>query len=77
MALCVDSSDPPYAFVLIGDDRATTDENSDECGASRRAARYVGEEKAEKHGRLNAGEVMLLVRGVLIRVVTENNTTGE
>jgi hypothetical protein len=77
VTLCVDSSDPPYAFVLIGDDRATTDENPDECGASRRAARYVGEEKAEEHGRLNACEVMMLVRGVLIRVVTENNITGE
>ena len=50
--LCMDSSEPPYAFVLIEDDRL----NLDECCVSRRATRYVGEEKAEEYGKPNAGE---------------------
>lgn len=77
VALCVDSSDPPYAFVLI-EGTTTTTEDGDQpfYWSTRNAARYVGEEKAEEFGKLNAGEGMMLVR-VTPRHVVSENMTGE
>lgn len=78
VAMCVDSSDPPYAYVLI-EGTTTTSEDLDELlhWSTRNAARYVGGEKAEEYGEMNAGEGMMLVRVTPIKVVTENNITGE
>lgn len=78
VALCVDDENPPYAFVLI-EGTATTAEDPDEMlrVSTRNAARYVGEEKAEEYGWLNAAEGEMLVRVTPSKVVTENNTTGE
>lgn len=78
VALCVDDEDPPYAFVLI-EGTAATSEYQDELlrWSTRLAARYVGEEKAEEYGELNAGEGEMLVRVTPTKVVTESNITGE
>ncbi len=78
VALCVDSSDPPYAFVLIEGTTTTTEDQEDLLyWSTRNAARYVGEAKVEEYGRLNAGEGMMLVRVTPSHVVSENNITGE
>lgn len=45
--------------------------------STRNATRYVGEEKADEYGRLNAGDGMMLVRVTPAKTVTENNVTGE
>ena len=78
VALCVDDENPPYAFVLIEGDTTTT-EDPDELlsWSTRLAARYVGEEKADEYGRLNASEGEMLVRVRPGKTVTENNTMGE
>lgn len=76
VAICVDSSDPPYAYVLI-EGTTTTTEDPDELlyWSTRNAAGYVGEEKAEEYGKLNAGEGMMLVRVTPGHVVSENSIT--
>ena len=38
---------------------------------------YVGAERAQEYGRLNAGKGMLLVRITPEKVVSENNITGD
>lgn len=78
VAICVDDERPPYAFVMI-EGTASTTEDPDEMlrWSTANAARYVGKEKADQHGRLNAAEGMMLVRVSPYKVVTENNTTGE
>ena len=78
VALCVDDENPPYAFVLI-EGATTTTEDQDELlsWSTRLAARYVGEEKADEYGRLNASEGEMLVRVRPGKTVTENNTMGE
>ena len=78
VALCVEEDDPPYAFVLV-EGTASTTENPEEVlrWSTRNAARYVGEQKADEYGRLNAGDGMMLVRVTPVKTVTENNVTGE
>ena len=78
VALCVEEDDPPYAFVLV-EGTASTTENPEEVlrWSTRNAARYVGEQKADEYGRLNAGDGMMLVRVTPAKTVTENNVTGE
>ena len=78
VALCIDDEKPPYAFVMV-EGAATTTEDPDEMlyWSTANAARYVGEEKAEEYGRLNAAEGEMLVRVRPEKIVTENNTTGE
>lgn len=78
VALRVDGSDPPYTFVLIEGTTITTEDQEELLyWSTRSAARYVGEEKAEEYGRMNAGEGMMLVRVMPSHVVSENNITGE
>lgn len=78
VAVCVDDENPPYAFVMIEGTTTITEEPDEMLRFSTRlAARYVGEEKAEEYGRLNAAEGEMLVRVRPDKVVTENNTTGE
>ena len=77
-AMCVDDENPPYAFVMI-EGTATTTEDPNEMlrFSTANAARYVGEEKADEYGRMNAAEGEMLVRVSPDKIVTENNTTGE
>ena len=66
------------AFVLIeGCASVSTDPDEVLRASTLNARRYVGAERAEEYGRLNAGEGMLLVRITPEKVVSENNITGE
>lgn len=62
-ALCVDEEIAPYAFITI-EGTVTMSENQDEMvvWATRIAARYMGEDKAEEYGRRNAVPGEMLVR---------------
>ena len=65
MALCVDADIPPYDFVML-EGRAELSEDLDEVRrwATRIAARYMGEERAEEFGDRNGvpGELLVRVR---------------
>ena len=63
IALCVDDERPPYSFVVIeGIAEVSDDVEATLPWATRIAARYMGEDKAEAFGRRNAGPGELLVR---------------
>ncbi|MBJ7902386.1 PPOX class F420-dependent oxidoreductase [Streptomyces sp. NPDC003656] len=63
VALCVDDDRPPYSFVVLnGDARLTEDLDQVRHWATRIAARYVGEERAEEFGARNGVPGELLVR---------------
>lgn len=65
VALCVDADVPPYDFVML-EGRAELSEDLDEVRrwATRIAARYMGEERAEEFGDRNGvpGELLVRVR---------------
>ncbi|GHH88769.1 PPOX class F420-dependent oxidoreductase [Streptomyces capitiformicae] len=65
VALCVDADIPPYDFVML-EGRAELSEDLDEVRrwATRIAARYMGEERAEEFGDRNGvpGELLVRVR---------------
>ncbi|QXE33188.1 PPOX class F420-dependent oxidoreductase [Streptomyces sp. GMY02] len=62
-ALCVDDERPPFAFVVI-QGRAEIDEDPGQlrAWATRIAARYMGEDRAEEYGERNGVPGELLVR---------------
>jgi PPOX class probable F420-dependent enzyme len=62
-SMCVDDERPPFSFVAISGP-VTLSEDLDEMleWATRIAARYMGEELAERYGRRNAVDGELLVR---------------
>ncbi|OIK06310.1 PPOX class F420-dependent oxidoreductase [Streptomyces monashensis] len=63
VALCVDDERPPFSFVVL-QGRAELDDDLPEIRrwATRIAARYVGEERAEEYGARNGVPGELLVR---------------
>ncbi|GAB3461498.1 PPOX class F420-dependent oxidoreductase [Actinophytocola sediminis] len=71
-ALCVDSEEPPYAFVSVQAE-AELSEDLDEMRswASRIGSRYMGEDRALEFGRRNAVPGELLVRGRITKVVAQ------
>lgn len=77
VAVCVNDDEPPFKFVIM-DGVASASEDPDERlrWATRIAERYVGPDQAEKYGRINGGEDMLLVRITPTKVRSENNETG-
>jgi PPOX class probable F420-dependent enzyme len=61
--ICVDDERPPFSFVTVsGAVTISTDLDEMLPWATRIAARYMGEERAEQFGRRNAVEGELLVR---------------
>ncbi|MGD1221060.1 MULTISPECIES: PPOX class F420-dependent oxidoreductase [Streptomyces] len=70
VALCVDDDRPPFDFVVL-EGRATLSEESGELlhWATRIAARYMGEERAEEFGKRNGVPGELLVRVRIEKVV--------
>ena len=63
VALVVDDEEPPFAFVSIeGDVSLSDDLDSMRHWATRIAARYMGEDRADAYGRRNAVPGELLVR---------------
>jgi PPOX class probable F420-dependent enzyme len=62
-SLCVDDETPPFSFVTIsGPVTISTDPRELLDSATRIAARYMGEQRAEEFGRRNAVEGELVVR---------------
>ncbi|MFB7505744.1 PPOX class F420-dependent oxidoreductase [Streptomyces broussonetiae] len=63
VALCVDDERPPYSFVVVRGTAVLSEELSDvRHWATRIAARYVGEERAEEYGARNGVPGELVVR---------------
>ncbi|UXY26099.1 PPOX class F420-dependent oxidoreductase [Streptomyces sp. HUAS TT20] len=70
IALCVDDDRPPFHFVVLNG-RARVSEDLDEvrAWATRIAARYMGEERAEEFGARNGVPGELVVRVAVDNVV--------
>ncbi|MGW7529771.1 PPOX class F420-dependent oxidoreductase [Streptomyces sp. NPDC054783] len=70
VALCVDDDRPPFHFVVLNG-RAQLSENLEEVRhwATRIAARYMGEDRAEDYGARNGVPGELLVRVPVDQVV--------
>lgn len=70
IALCVDDDRPPFHFAVLHG-RARLSEELDEVRhwATRIAARYMGEERAEEYGARNGVPGELLVRVAVEKVV--------
>ena len=63
IALCVDDDRPPYSFAVIeGIAEVSDDVDALVVWATRIAARYMGEDRAEEFGRRNGVPGELLVR---------------
>ncbi|GDY29015.1 PPOX class F420-dependent oxidoreductase [Gandjariella thermophila] len=77
LTLCVDLEEPPYGFVQV-QGTAVTSEDPDELlrTATRIAARYVGEERAEEFGRRNGVPGELVVRLRPTRVLANLDVTA-
>ncbi|WP_030147345.1 MULTISPECIES: PPOX class F420-dependent oxidoreductase [unclassified Streptomyces] len=72
VALCVDDDRPPYSFVVVrGRARLVEDLAEVRHWATRIAARYMGEERAEEFGARNGVPGELLVRVPVDRVLAE------
>jgi PPOX class probable F420-dependent enzyme len=62
-SICVDDERPPYSFVTVSGPVTISVDLDEMLPLSIRiAARYMGEESADRYGRLNAVEGELLVR---------------
>jgi PPOX class probable F420-dependent enzyme len=70
VALCVDDERPPYSFALV-EGVATLSDDLDQVRlwATRIAARYVGQDRAEEYGARNGVPGELLVRVRIGKVV--------
>ncbi|MFG2863273.1 PPOX class F420-dependent oxidoreductase [Streptomyces sioyaensis] len=65
VALCVDDDRPPFSFAVVHGTAATSSEPADlRHWATRIAARYMGEDRAEEYGARNGvpGELVVRVR---------------
>jgi PPOX class probable F420-dependent enzyme len=77
ISVCVEDGRPPFAFVRID---GVAELNDGEDGllewTTRLAARYLGDDHAEEHGRRNAGPGHLLVRVRAQKVVAYADLSG-
>ncbi|MDX2591005.1 MULTISPECIES: PPOX class F420-dependent oxidoreductase [Streptomyces] len=70
VALCVDDDRPPFHFVVLtGQARLSEELDEVRLWATRIAARYMGEERAEEYGARNGVPGELLVRVAVDKVV--------
>ena len=77
VSVCVDSEDPPYAFVMLEGVAALSDDVGEMLPyATAIGARYMGADRAEEFGRRNAVPGELLVRITPTRVLAEDNIAG-
>ncbi len=77
VSVVVDDDHPPYAFVhLRGRARVTEGDPQLLHWATRIAARYMGEARAEEYGQRNAVPEELLVRVTPERVIAEVDVAG-
>ncbi|MEU3856315.1 PPOX class F420-dependent oxidoreductase [Streptomyces sp. NPDC028722] len=77
VALCVDDDRPPFHFVVVSG-RAGLSEDLAEVRlwATRIAARYMGQERAEEYGARNGVPGELLVRVTIDNVVAVRDLTA-
>ncbi|MEU3146336.1 MULTISPECIES: PPOX class F420-dependent oxidoreductase [unclassified Streptomyces] len=74
VALCVDDDRPPFSFVVLrGRARISGDGEDLVSWATRIAARYMGEDRAEEFGERNGVPGELLVRVTVEKVLAEKN----
>lgn len=74
VSLCVDDGTPPFSFVMIeGVTSVSTDLDDLLEWATRIAARYMGEDRAEDFGRRNAVPGELLVRVRPTKIVAQRD----
>ncbi|WP_316768855.1 PPOX class F420-dependent oxidoreductase [Streptomyces sasae] len=77
VALCVDDDRPPFHFVVLnGRARLSEEPGALRDSATRIAARYMGEERAEEFGARNGVPGELLVRVTVEKVVALKDLTG-
>jgi PPOX class probable F420-dependent enzyme len=65
VSLCVDDENPPYAYITVeGTASWSSDLNEMLHWATRIAARYMGEDRAEAYGKRNAtpGEMLVKIK---------------
>ncbi|WP_405966803.1 PPOX class F420-dependent oxidoreductase [Streptomyces sp. NBC_00015] len=77
VALCMDDDRPPFDYVVLRG-RARISEDLDEVRqwATRIAARYMGEERAEEFGARNGVPGELLVRVTIDKVLAQKDIAG-
>jgi PPOX class probable F420-dependent enzyme len=76
VAICVDDDRPPYAFVMVEGEATITDDPDEKLAwATRIAARYMGDENAERYGRRNSVPGERLVRVRPTRFVAEGGVS--
>lgn len=77
VALCLDDDRPPFDYVVLRG-RARISEDLDEVRqwATRIAARYMGEERAEEFGARNGVPGELLVRVTIDKVLAQKDIAG-
>ncbi|MCZ7456378.1 PPOX class F420-dependent oxidoreductase [Streptomyces sp. WMMC940] len=74
VALCVDDDRPPFSFVVVqGRAEVSEDPGRLRHWATRIAARYMGEERAEEYGARNGvpGELVVRVRVEKVQAVAD------
>ncbi|OKH99165.1 PPOX class F420-dependent enzyme [Streptomyces sp. CB02923] len=77
VSLCVDDDRPPFSFAIVEGQAETSDELSEvRAWATRIAARYMGEERAEEYGARNGVPGELLVRIRISKVVALADLAG-
>ncbi|MFE2011040.1 PPOX class F420-dependent oxidoreductase [Streptomyces sp. NPDC059491] len=76
VSLCVDDDTPPFAFVTLSGQAEITEEPAELLRwATRIAARYMGEDRADAFGRRNAVPGELLVRVRIDKVIAEGGVS--
>jgi PPOX class probable F420-dependent enzyme len=76
-SLCVDSEEPPFAFVQVQGDAELSEDPAELLRtATAIAARYMGAERAEDFGRRNGVPGELVVRLRPVKVVAAFDLTG-
>ncbi|MGW2029259.1 MULTISPECIES: PPOX class F420-dependent oxidoreductase [Streptomyces] len=77
VALCVDDDRPPFHFVVLnGRARLSEDLAEVRLWATRIAARYMGEDRAEEYGARNGVPGELLVRVTIDKVLAMRDVAG-
>ncbi|MFI0259724.1 PPOX class F420-dependent oxidoreductase [Streptomyces sp. NPDC017056] len=77
VALCVDDERPPFSFAVVEGRAEVSDDLAEVRGwATRIAARYMGEDRAEEYGARNGVPGELLVRVRIDKVVAVADLAG-
>jgi PPOX class probable F420-dependent enzyme len=77
LALCVDDSVPPYAYVQVqGTTMVSEDLDELQMWATRIGARYMGADRADEFGKRNGIPGELLVRLCPIKVLSDFDVSG-